>query len=78
MEFHKNILNIDAAKVTDDLTELIRRQIRQDLKREGAVVGISGGIDSTVVAALCARALGPDKVLGVIMPRGGGRYQRGY
>jgi len=68
MEFHKNILKIDAAKVTDDLTELIRRQIRQDLKREGAVVGISGGIDSTVVAALCARALGPDKVLGVIMP----------
>ncbi|HAX23874.1 MAG TPA: NAD(+) synthetase [Chloroflexi bacterium] len=34
----------------------------------GAVVGLSGGIDSAVVAGLCARALGPDNVLGVIMP----------
>ncbi|MDD3732954.1 MAG: NAD(+) synthase [candidate division Zixibacteria bacterium] len=68
MEFHKNILKIDAAEVTEELTELIRKQIRQDLKREGAVVGISGGIDSTVVATLCTRALEPDKVLGVIMP----------
>lgn len=68
MDFHKNILKIDTAKVTEELTELIRKQIRQELKREGAVVGISGGIDSTVVATLCTRALGPDKVLGVIMP----------
>lgn len=68
MEFHKDILKIDAARTADELSEVIRRQIRQDLKREGAVVGISGGIDSTVVAALCTRALGPDKVLGVIMP----------
>lgn len=34
----------------------------------GAVVGLSGGLDSAVVSGLCARALGPDKVLGVIMP----------
>ena len=35
-----------------------------------AVIGISGGKDSTIVAALCARALGPDNVVGVLMPNG--------
>lgn len=68
MEFHKDILRLDAARVTDALCESIRRQIRDDLKKSGAVVGISGGIDSSVVAALCARALGPQRVLGVMMP----------
>lgn len=68
MEFHKNVLKIDAARVAEDLIATIRRQIRKDLKREGAVIGISGGIDSSVCAALCARALGPEKVLGVAMP----------
>jgi NAD+ synthase len=38
------------------------------LKKRGAVIGISGGIDSSVVAALCARALGKDRVLGLFMP----------
>lgn len=38
------------------------------LRRRGAVVGLSGGIDSSVTAALCARALGPDKVFAVFMP----------
>ncbi len=37
----------------------------------GAVVGLSGGVDSSVVAALCAKALGPEKVIGVTMPCGG-------
>ena len=37
-------------------------------RRAAAVVGISGGIDSSVVAALCARAFGPDKVIGISMP----------
>ncbi|UCD17486.1 MAG: NAD(+) synthase [Candidatus Zixiibacteriota bacterium] len=68
MRFHKDILKIDAERATRELTTLISRQIHRDLRREGAVVGISGGIDSSVVAALCSRALGPDKVLGVAMP----------
>jgi NAD+ synthase len=38
------------------------------MKKTGAVVGISGGIDSSVCAALCSRALGPDRVLGIMMP----------
>lgn len=39
-------------------------------KKNGVVIGLSGGVDSSVVASLCARALGPDHVLGVIMPCG--------
>ncbi len=68
MTFNKDSLKIDAARVTDEICEAIRRQIRKDFRKAGAVVGISGGIDSSVVSALCARALGPDRVLGVMMP----------
>lgn len=46
----------------------LREDIHTKLKRHGAVVGISGGIDSSVTLALAAKALGGDKVLGVILP----------
>jgi len=68
LDFNKDILKIDAPKVADELAETILTQIRGTLKKSGAVIGISGGIDSSVCAALCAKALGPDKVLGVMMP----------
>jgi NAD+ synthase len=68
MGFSRDALKIDAEAVATQLTEVIRRQIRRDLRREGAIVGISGGIDSSVVVALCVRALGPERVLGVLMP----------
>ena len=68
MKFTKDCLGINAEEVTSHICEVIRTQIRRTLKKSGAVVGISGGIDSSVVAALCARALGPERVLGVMMP----------
>ena len=68
MEFNKDILKIDAKSVAKQLIDTIARQITITLKKRGAVVGISGGIDSSVVLALCAEALGSDKVLGVMMP----------
>ncbi len=68
MEFNKHSLDIDAAAVTDRLCNTIRTQIRSRLHKTGAVIGISGGIDSTVSAALCARALGPERVVGIMMP----------
>jgi len=68
LEFNKHSLDIDAAKATDDLCRTIREQVRDRCKRTGAVIGISGGIDSSVVAALCARALGPKRVVGIMMP----------
>jgi NAD+ synthase len=61
-------LQIDLPATTSTISDVIRRQVLGDLKRKGAVVGISGGIDSSVVAALCARAFGPDRVLGLLMP----------
>jgi NAD+ synthase len=68
MKFNKDILNIDAAKVADELAVAIKSQIRQKLRKAGAIVGISGGIDSSVVVALCVKALGKDRVMGVILP----------
>lgn len=60
-------LTIDAASLAAQLEEFIRVGV-DNLQREGAVVGLSGGIDSAVVAALAARALGPEKVLALLMP----------
>src|ERR1043165_1118994 len=45
----------------------LRDTVLGRLRRRGAVVALSGGIDSSVVAALCARAFGPDRVLGLFM-----------
>lgn len=66
--FNRQVLDIDAAATAEALCRSIRERVRKELRREGAVIGISGGIDSSVVAALCARALGPERVLGVCMP----------
>lgn len=63
-----DLLAIDAPKAVAEIQEAIRTQILLTLRRRGAVVGISGGVDSAVVAALAAGALGRDRVLGVLMP----------
>jgi len=68
MTFHKDVLKIDPAAVTQELVANLRRDVHQTLRRFGAVVGISGGVDSSVVLALCVRALGPKRVVGVMMP----------
>src|ERR1022692_4668736 len=62
------ILKLDAPKEADRIASAIREQVGQQLKRKGVVLGISGGIDSSVVAALCVRALGANRVLGLLMP----------
>jgi NAD+ synthase len=66
--FSKRVLEFDRAEVAASLSDSIRRIVGSDLKRRGAVVGMSGGIDSSVVAALCARALTPDRVIGLFLP----------
>lgn len=53
--------------LADQITEWIGEQVRA-AGLSGAVLGLSGGIDSAVVAGLCARAVGPKNTLGVIMP----------
>jgi NAD+ synthase len=65
--FSPAVLDIDTAQATERLTVAIRQHVLS-LKRRGIVVGLSGGIDSSVVTALCARALGPDRVQVLLMP----------
>jgi NAD+ synthase len=60
----------DAKKVKDECVEWIRDFFEKNGKDSNAVVGISGGKDSSVVAALCVEALGKDRVIGVLMPNG--------
>lgn len=60
----------NAKAVKDDIVKWIREFFEQNGKGCSAVVGISGGKDSSVVAALCVEALGKDKVFGVLMPNG--------
>ncbi len=66
--FSREVLRIDPARAAEQIEQAIREQVLGTLRRRGAVVGMSGGVDSSVVATLCARALGPDHVLGLLMP----------
>ena len=61
-------MNFEVEKVTADLVEWIRNWFEENGKGCNAVIGISGGKDSSVAAALCAEALGKDRVIGVLMP----------
>lgn len=60
----------DAAKTKDEIITWIRNYFRKNGPDCNAVVGISGGKDSSIVAALCCEALGNGRVIGVLMPQG--------
>ena len=66
--FSAEVLKIDAAQVAERIEIAIRDIVVGQLRRKGAVLGLSGGIDSSVTAALCVRALGHDRVIGLFMP----------
>ena len=61
-------LTIDPAPAVERISEALRRHLADDFKRKGYVVGLSGGVDSSVSAALAVQALGPGKVFGIFMP----------
>lgn len=63
-----DLLRIDPASEVDRISKMICDVVLTHFKRKGAVVGVSGGIDSSVVAALCAHALGKDRVVALFMP----------
>lgn len=65
--FSSAALAIDPEKATEAIEHAIRRQV-SELKRRGIVVGLSGGIDSSVVTCLAARAVGPERVQVLLMP----------
>lgn len=68
MSFSKNDIRIDAAAEAERIIVNMRRIVGQELNKRGGVIGISGGIDSSVCLALSAKAFGPERVLGVTMP----------
>jgi NAD+ synthase len=68
MEFTKNVLAIDAEKVSARLSDFIRDQVKGYFHRKGIVIGLSGGIDSAVAAALSVRALGRERVHSLLLP----------
>ena len=66
--FSRDVLRIDPARTAAEIEGAIREIVFHRLRRRGVVLGLSGGVDSSTVAALCARALGPNRVLGLFMP----------
>jgi NAD+ synthase len=68
MAFDRSVLDFDVEKVAGQLVDFIREQVVDVFRRKGVVIGLSGGIDSTVAAALSVRAVGADRVFGVLLP----------
>ncbi len=68
MAFSKSVLAIDPETEVRSIAASIRSFVSVALRRKGAVVAVSGGIDSATCAALCAHALGPDHVLALFLP----------
>lgn len=62
------ILGFDRQEAVDRIAITLKDQVVKNLRRRGVVLGLSGGIDSTVCAALAVRALGAQRVLGILMP----------
>ncbi|OQY38596.1 NAD(+) synthase [Candidatus Atribacteria bacterium 4572_76] len=67
LEELKAEMKIEPEKISLSLENFIR-EYTEKLEREGVILGLSGGIDSVVIAALCVRALGPKKTFALIMP----------
>ncbi len=64
---HQDWLALDYKADADRIGGVLRDTIRK-FKKKGIVVALSGGIDSSVVAGLCVRAIGPERVFGLLMP----------
>src|SRR5882672_424762 len=63
-----NWMSFDLKQATFHIVNRLRHILSRDLKRRGLVLGLSGGIDSSVTAALAVQALGRDRVFGLLMP----------
>jgi len=67
LDIHNDPLTFDAQKALKEILAFIRKVV-DDANASGIVVGLSGGVDSSLTAALCVKALGGDRVLGILMP----------
>ena len=63
-----DVLALDSARAAETIGARLLEIIGRDLRRRGAVVGLSGGVDSSVCAALAVKSLGKNKVFGLLMP----------
>jgi NAD+ synthase len=61
-------LDLDVERAIDEIVAELRRVVVHEFHRRGAVIGLSGGIDSSVTCALCVRAFGPDRTVALLMP----------
>jgi NAD+ synthase len=66
--FSAAVLDFDPAAETERIAKAMRESLRKGMRRRGLVIGLSGGIDSSVCAGLAARALGASNVFAVLMP----------
>ena len=66
--FSSDTLRLDYEQASETIAAAIREQVTKRLRKRGVVLGLSGGIDSSVTAALCVKALGPKRVFAVFMP----------
>jgi NAD+ synthase len=66
--FNRNSLDLDTAAEAERIVAFMQETVLHQFRRYGGVVGISGGIDSSVCMALAARALGPERVVGILLP----------
>ena len=68
MEFGTHVLTLDPELEIAQIVTMMRQTIQHDFRRKGAIVGLSGGIDSATVLGLAVKAFGPQRVLAVMMP----------
>ncbi len=64
----ENILDINPEQEVESICTEIRNLLRTKLKKRGLIIAISGGVDSGVCAALCVKAIGKNKVFGLLLP----------
>jgi NAD+ synthase len=68
VKFNEDVLKIDAAEEVERICAAIREILKNQLKRRGLVVALSGGVDSSVTTGLATRALGSERVQVLLMP----------
>jgi len=68
LDLSLNNLSINCEVVSEEIQNFVRNTVFNVLKKRGVVIGISGGIDSSVSTAICVNALGKEKVFGILMP----------